>query len=287
MRRIVLWAGAVLRRWLAAPPPGPDRALVRPTATLPYAGAQAVPLPAPPGAAALTTQRVRGATRGNYDNLSNQGPSLPSLWTDQPTFAAANDGNLPAAAPSAFRTVSVAELPATGTTSGQPISLASITGTGAQATTTARSPSPERNPTTTGVSPTDADLLRPVLAGPVHPARTGAAIFSDRVSTTSPDSIRIQVGKGQNLLSGASFSSQKAPLFAAFNTEGSRKGVQSALCEGCALLSLWRAVAAAAAVGVALEMGPLVRRSVPAEASATWCAAASPHAAPAFSALSC
>ena len=172
------------------PPPNFD-ALVRPTATLPYAGAQAVPLPAPPGAAALTTHRVRGATRGNYDNLSYQGPSLPSLWTDQPTFAAANDGNLPAAAPSAFRTVSVAELPATGTTSGQPISLASITGTGAQATTTARSPSPKRNPTTTGVSPTDADLLRPVLAGPVHPARTGAAIFSDRVSATSPDSIRI------------------------------------------------------------------------------------------------
>ena len=78
---------------------------------------QAVPLPAPPGAAALTTQRVRGATRGNYDNLSNQGPSLPSLWTDQPTFAAANDGNLPAAAPSTFRTVNSAELPATGTTS--------------------------------------------------------------------------------------------------------------------------------------------------------------------------
>jgi hypothetical protein len=97
------------------------------------------------------------------------------------------------------------ELPATGTTSGQPISLASITGTVAQVTTTARSPSPERNPTTTGVSltdsrnptttgvsPTDPDLLRPVLAGPdLHPARTGAAIFSDRVSTTSPDSIRI------------------------------------------------------------------------------------------------
>ena len=178
---------------MIGPPPTFD-ALVRPTATLPYADVQAVPLPAPPGAAALTTQRVRGATRGNYDNLSNQGPSLPSLWTDQPTFAAANDGDLPAAAPSAFRTVNSAELPATRTTSGQPISLASITGTGAQATTTARSPSPERNPTTTGVSPTDPDLLRPVLAGPVHPARTGAATFSDRVSPTSPDSIRIQAG---------------------------------------------------------------------------------------------
>jgi hypothetical protein len=169
------------------PPPNFD-ALVPPTATLPYADVQAVPLPAPPGAAAPTTQRVCSATRGNYGNLSNQGPSLPSLWTDRPTFAAANDGNLPA---SAFRTVNSAELPATGTTSGQPISLASITGTGAQATATARPPSPERNPTTTGVSPTDPDLPRPVLAGPVHPARTGAAIFSDRVSTTSPDSIRI------------------------------------------------------------------------------------------------
>ena len=95
------------------PPPNFD-ALVLPTATLPYAGVQAVPLPAPPGAAALTTQRVRGATRGNsYDNLSNQGPSLPSLWTDRPTFAAANDGNLPAVAPSAFRTVNIAELPET------------------------------------------------------------------------------------------------------------------------------------------------------------------------------
>eukprot|EP01046_Picozoa_sp_COSAG06_P019190 COSAG06_NODE_1361_length_9704_cov_16.768974_2_plen_271_part_00 len=47
---------------------------------------------------------------------------------------------------------------------------------------------------TTGVSPTDSDLLRPVLAGPdLHPARTGVAIFSDQVSTTSPDSIRIQL----------------------------------------------------------------------------------------------
>jgi hypothetical protein len=177
-----------------------------PTATLPYADAQVVPLPVPQGAAVPTAQLGRVATRGNcYNNLSNQGTSLSSLWTHRPTFAATNDGNLPTAAPSAFRTVNSAELPATGTTSGQLISLASITGTGAQVTTTARSPSPECNPTTTGVSPTDScnptttgvsptdsDLLRPVLAGPdLHPARTGAAIFSDRVTATSRDSIRI------------------------------------------------------------------------------------------------
>ena len=51
------------------PSPNLD-ALVLPTATLPYADAQAVPLPAPLGAAAWTTQLVRVATRGNsYDNL--------------------------------------------------------------------------------------------------------------------------------------------------------------------------------------------------------------------------
>jgi hypothetical protein len=39
---------------MIGPPPNFD-ALVRPTATLPYADVQAAPLPAPPGAAALTT----------------------------------------------------------------------------------------------------------------------------------------------------------------------------------------------------------------------------------------
>jgi hypothetical protein len=134
------------------------------------------------------------------------------------------------------------ELPATGTTSGQPISLASITGTVAQVTTTARSPSPERNPTTTGVSltdsrnptttgvsPTDPDLLRPVLAGPdLHPARTGAAIFSDRVSTTSRDSIRIHDEQPPSL----AWKPKPTPPPSSLGRQIRKKGVETACASG-------------------------------------------------------